>query len=63
MSKPIAHVRQTETQEFVLHDLAEHLRGVAELGRGFAAEFGSGEWAYLAGIWHDYKTIMELFQL
>lgn len=23
----------------------------------FAAEFGSGEWAYLAGLWHDLGEV------
>ena len=30
------------------HLLEEHLRNVAKM----AAEFGSGEWGYLAGLWH-----------
>ncbi|HYE36743.1 CRISPR-associated helicase Cas3' [Methylocaldum sp.] len=62
MGNPIAHVRQTETGEFITHDLAEHLRGVAELGREFAEVFGSGDWAYLAGIWHDLGKYRERFQ-
>ena len=33
--------------------LDEHLLNVAELARTFAEEFGAGEWAYLAGLWHD----------
>ncbi len=33
--------------------LDEHLLNVAELARIFAEEFGCGEWAYLAGLWHD----------
>ncbi|GMT48330.1 MAG: hypothetical protein IEMM0007_1896 [bacterium] len=33
--------------------LDEHLKGTAELARQFAEEFGSGERAYLAGLWHD----------
>ena len=35
------------------HMLEEHLRSVAKLAKSFADEFGSGEWAYLAGLWHD----------
>jgi len=31
----------------------EHLKGTAELAKKFANEFGCGEWAYLAGCWHD----------
>lgn len=35
------------------HSLDEHLKGTAELAKSFAAEFGCGEWGYLAGLWHD----------
>lgn len=35
------------------HDLLAHLREVARLARRFAEPFGAGEWAYLAGLWHD----------
>lgn len=62
MASPIAHIRQTETGEFVIHDLAEHLLGVAKISHGFAAEFKSDEWAYLAGIWHDLGKYRERFQ-
>jgi len=34
-------------------ELEEHLRVTAELAKKFANEFGSGDWAYLAGLWHD----------
>lgn len=33
--------------------LEEHLRKVAEMARQFAEPFGAGDWAYLAGLWHD----------
>lgn len=32
------------------HLLEEHLLNVAELAASFAAEFGCGEWGYLAGL-------------
>lgn len=35
------------------HLLEEHLLNVAELAKKFGDEFGSGDWAYLAGLWHD----------
>jgi len=35
------------------HRLTEHLKGTAELAKEFTAEFGCGEWGYLAGLWHD----------
>jgi CRISPR-associated endonuclease/helicase Cas3 len=62
MTNPIAHVRQTETGQFVTHDLADHLRDVAGLAREFAADFESDEWAYLAGIWHDLGKYRPRFQ-
>lgn len=31
----------------------EHLRNVAEIAKKFGDEFGSGNWAYPAGLWHD----------
>jgi len=34
------------------HRLEEHLKGTAELAALFAAEFGCGEWGYLARLWH-----------
>ncbi len=40
--------------------LEEHLKGTAELAKSFADEFGSGEWAYLAGLWHDVLKNMEM---
>jgi len=33
--------------------LEEHLKETAEKAAQFAAEFGCGEWEYLAGLWHD----------
>ncbi|MBI4690167.1 MAG: hypothetical protein HY754_07870 [Nitrospirae bacterium] len=33
-----------------LQGLEDHLLNVAELARKFGDEFGSGEWAYLAGL-------------
>lgn len=35
------------------HLLDEHLKRTAELAASFAAEFGCGEWGYLAGLWHE----------
>ena len=35
------------------HRLEDHLKGTAELAKKFGDEFGSGDWAYLAGLWHD----------
>lgn len=37
------------------HRLEEHLKGTAGLAASFAAEFGCGEWGYLAGLRHDMR--------
>lgn len=42
--------------------LEEHLRKVAELSARFASEFSAGEWAYLAGLWHDLGKYAAEFQ-
>ncbi|MBI4825783.1 MAG: CRISPR-associated helicase Cas3' [Nitrospirae bacterium] len=44
------------------HLLEEHLKGTAELAKSFADAFGSGEWGYLAGLWHDVGKYSENFQ-
>jgi CRISPR-associated endonuclease/helicase Cas3 len=54
----IAHVREGgET-----HDLEQHLREVAERAVSFADGFGAGDWARLAGIWHDLGKYQPAFQ-
>lgn len=57
----LAHVRQDEDGHWQVHGLEEHLRAVAELAGRFAAPFG-GEWAYLAGLWHDLGKYQPAFQ-
>jgi CRISPR-associated endonuclease/helicase Cas3 len=42
--------------------LEEHLRNVAEKARSFAEVFGAGDWAYLAGLWHDLGKYSKEFQ-
>lgn len=46
--EPIAHI----TEDGRAHTLKEHLEGTVKLSSAFAAEFGCGEWGYLAGLWH-----------
>lgn len=58
----VAHVRESGPGRFETHDLAEHLRGVARLAKGNAAPFGGGEWAELAGLWHDLGKYRSRFQ-
>ncbi len=42
--------------------LEDHLVGVARLAKSFADEFVSGDWAYLAGLWHNIGKYSEDFQ-
>jgi CRISPR-associated endonuclease/helicase Cas3 len=42
--------------------LEDHLGNVARLAEGFASEFGAGDWAHLAGLWHDLGKYRESFQ-
>jgi CRISPR-associated endonuclease/helicase Cas3 len=59
---PIAHVLLRDSGEYVVHDLAEHLRATARQARDFAAIFDGGDWAYLSGLWHDIGKYSEDFQ-
>jgi len=58
----IAHVRPVLDGGFALHPLEEHLWEVARLARGFADPFGNGDWAGLAGLWHDLGKYKADFQ-
>ncbi|MBK7984571.1 MAG: CRISPR-associated endonuclease Cas3'' [Candidatus Competibacteraceae bacterium] len=58
----LAHVRQDRNGQWVKHLLDEHLRGVASLAESFAAAFEAGDWARLAGLWHDLGKYREAFQ-
>lgn len=66
MSKPIekiyyAHSKEgSPPQEWQL--LEDHLKQTAEIARDFASVFGSGDWAYLAGMWHDLGKYAPDFQ-
>lgn len=56
--EPLAHLDEKGRP----HLLADHLAAVARLARGFAADFGSGDWGYLAGLWHDLGKYASAFQ-
>ncbi|MDD3847271.1 MAG: CRISPR-associated endonuclease Cas3'' [Syntrophorhabdaceae bacterium] len=56
-----AHSKKGEPPE-KWQRLEEHLENVAEMARGFAQEFGAGEWGYLAGLWHDLGKFAPEFQ-
>ncbi len=57
----LAHVRQ-DGETFIPHDLNEHLRGVAQRAEEYARNFGSGDWAQVAGLWHDLGKYSAEFQ-
>ena len=61
-SSHLAHVRQDDKGKWHEHQLDEHLRGVARLADDFAADFDSGDWANIAGIWHDLGKYSTEFQ-
>lgn len=42
--------------------LEDHLLAVARLAKQFADEFDAGEWAFLAGLWHDVGKYSDDFQ-
>ena len=57
----LAHVR-CDGDTFALHDLDEHLRGVGQRAEEYAHVFGSGDWAQVAGLWHDLGKYSMEFQ-
>ncbi len=58
----IAHVKQDSSGQWQIHLLEEHLRDVAKLSEEMAFAFGGGEWARLAGLWHDLGKYRPAFQ-
>ena len=58
----LAHVRQKEDGSFDEHALEEHLRQVAKGAAKFAETFGSSDWGFLAGLWHDLGKYSAEFQ-
>lgn len=58
----IAHVRKNADNTFSVHDLAEHLAGVAKLAGQFAEAFNNYDWGYVAGLWHDLGKYQARFQ-
>lgn len=56
--EPLAHLDETG-RPHLLHD---HLVQVGERAREFAERFGAGEWARLAGRWHDLGKYAHGFQ-
>lgn len=63
-TKYIAHAKAMPSAqgEFAIHSLPDHLRKVAKQAQKFAAQFGAGDWAYPAGLWHDLGKYRKAFQ-
>ena len=59
---PCAHFRLTTDGEPVFHPLDEHLSEVARRAADTASAFGGGDWAALAGLWHDLGKYRPGFQ-
>lgn len=58
----LAHVKQSENGEWIIHELEEHLSEVARISGEAAFNFNSADWAKLAGIWHDLGKYRPSFQ-
>ncbi|WP_299439102.1 CRISPR-associated endonuclease Cas3'' [uncultured Rhodospira sp.] len=58
-SSPIAHLRASDR---ATHGLTDHLKGTADRAAAFAAAFGAGDMARLAGLWHDLGKYAADFQ-
>jgi CRISPR-associated endonuclease/helicase Cas3 len=62
LKRYVAHVREEPVGTFAVDDVEQHARDVAELAAGFAAAFGSADWARVAGLWHDLGKYHPEFQ-
>ena len=60
-SQMLAHVKQNENGEWVIHALSEHLMEVARISGEFAKDIGT-DWAYVTGLWHDLGKYRPAFQ-
>lgn len=60
--KFLAHVRQDTSGKWIEHPLEAHLREVGKLASRMAEEFQGGDWAKVAGLWHDLGKYRPAFQ-
>jgi CRISPR-associated endonuclease/helicase Cas3 len=63
MDRILAHIYQTSLGEWKRQTLEEHSLGVAKLASRFAKKFGSGDWAWLIGKYHDLGKMLAAWQL
>lgn len=61
MTQYYAHSLEGKTEKH-WQPLEKHLSNVANVAGEFAAKFGSREWGYLAGLWHDLGKYNPAFQ-
>ena len=57
-----AHTSDDGVPEETWQDLETHLKNTAGLAEARARFFGAGDWAYLAGLWHDLGKYRPAFQ-
>lgn len=62
MKKLLAHVREDDHQKWIVHDIKDHLRGVAKIAKKFAAKFSCKDWLEAAALLHDMGKGSEAFQ-
>ena len=58
----LAHVSASHDGNFRKHRLEGHLCCVGELASEYGKTFGSQDWSYLAGLWHDLGKYSAEFQ-
>lgn len=58
----LAHVKVDERGAWSKHWLEDHLQDTADKAQRLAEKFGAGDWAYLAGLWHDLGKYSRNFQ-
>jgi CRISPR-associated endonuclease/helicase Cas3 len=57
----IAHIKES-SNGWIFQSLEDHLKGTASLAENFAKEFGSDDWAKIAGLYHDLGKFLPEWQ-
>jgi len=60
--KVLAHVRQDASQNWIIHDLNDHLRDVAKIAKKSARHFSCEDWMEAVALLHDLGKGSEAFQ-